>query len=201
VAELRNVLAWSWAYSLFRRLIGGKRGLVLLVNDHIKPQPAMRILDMGCGPAAILEVLPAVSYVGCDTSADYIRHAGQLYGNRGEFLLRTVGRDSFGDLRDFDVVLAIGLIHHLDDNEAVELVRIAKAALREEGRLITLDGCLVEGQPWLARYFLKKDRGRFVRNEEAYLQLVRQVFPMVRSTVRQDLLNIPYTHIIMECTA
>jgi SAM-dependent methyltransferase len=201
VTDLRSALAWSWPYSLFRSLVGGKHGLIVLLREHIKPQAGMRILDMGCGPAAILDVLPPVSYVGFDSNADYIRNAKQKHSDRGRFLLRTVGRDSFNDLRDFDIVLAIGLVHHLDDREALEVVRTGKAALKAGGRLIIFDGCFVEGQTRFARYLLKKDRGHFVRNEEAYLRLVRQVFPNVQSTVRHDLLNISYTHIIMECTA
>ena len=201
VADLRSVLAWSWLYSLFRSLVGGKQGLIILLREHIKPHAHMRILDMGCGPAAILDVLPPVSYVGFDSNADYIRSAEEKHGDRGKFLVRTISRDGFDDLRDFDIVLAIGLIHHLDDRKALETVRIAKAALRDGGRLILFDGCFVEEQSWLARYLLKKDRGCFVRNEDEYLHLVRQVFPNVQSTVRHDLLNISYTHIIIECTA
>jgi hypothetical protein len=43
------------------------------------------------------------------------------------------------------------------------------------------------------------DRGRYVRTREAYLALARPSFRGVKAFLRQDLLLIPYTHIILEC--
>ena len=42
-----------------------------------------------------------------------------------------------GDLRfrDADIVMAIGVLHHLDDQDAVHCIRFANDALKETGRL------------------------------------------------------------------
>ena len=39
----------------------------------------------------------------------------------------------------FDIVIAHGLLHHLDDRQATELFALARAALRPGGRLIIID--------------------------------------------------------------
>ena len=99
----------------------------------------------------------------------------------------------------FDLVLATGVLHHLTDAEAVDLFRVAHAALKPGGRLVTLDGCFSPGQSFVARQMLKNDRGQYVRDEAGYLALARQVFVEVTPTVTTDLLRIPYTHLVMEC--
>jgi hypothetical protein len=56
-----------------------------------------------------------------------------------------------------------------------------------------------QGQGALSRFVVSCDRGRFVREEEAYLELARRVFPTVRHEVCEGRIRIPYSHLIMEC--
>ncbi|PYX98121.1 MAG: hypothetical protein DMG71_01295 [Acidobacteria bacterium] len=99
----------------------------------------------------------------------------------------------------FDTVLALGIVHHLDDRESVQLFRIAHEALRPGGKLVTLDGVWAGEQSRTERYLLAKDRGRFVRSESEYVKLASEVFSQIKSNIRPRLLRIPYTHIILEC--
>lgn len=196
---LGDILAQPRLYSLYSRLIGAKRGRRIHLERHIRPRVGDRILDIGCGPADILEALPVVEYHGFDLSADYIESARRRFGSRGHFHVEAVNAELVKKYAGFDLVLATGVLHHLTDAEGVDLLRVAKAALKPGGRLVTLDGCFVEGQSPIARYLLTKDRGQFVRNEAAYVALARQVFSEVSPVVTTDLLRIPFTHLIMEC--
>lgn len=197
---IKDILAHAGVYSFFARLVGTARGRQLYTRRHIRPCAGNRILDIGCGPADILESLPAVEYHGFDLSADYIKAARKRFGTRGSFHVEAVGLDLTRKYSRFDLVLATGVLHHLSDAEALDLFRVAKAALVPGGRLVTLDGCFVPGQPALARYLLKRDRGQFVRAKEAYVALARTVFARVDAVVLNDLLRIPYTHLAMECS-
>jgi SAM-dependent methyltransferase len=111
-----------------------------------------------------------------------------------------LGRDVIDEFGAFDIVLATGVLHHLDDEEAVELFELAARCLKPGKRLVTLDGCYVQGQSAMARIILSRDRGRFVRNEEAYSQLAASAFRTVNRTVYNHLLRIPSSIIIMECS-
>jgi len=196
---LRDILAHARVYSLYSRLIGAKRGLHIYLERYIRPRVGDRILDIGCGPADILGALPMVEYHGFDLSADYIESARRRFGNRGHFHVEAVNAELVKKYAGFDLVLATGILHHLTDAEAGDLFRVAKAALKPGGRLVTLDGCFVEGQSPIARYLLTKDRGQFVRNEAAYVALARQVFSEVSPVITTALVRIPFTHLIMEC--
>ena len=197
---LKQLLADAGAYRAFAQAIGAARARRLYVERFIRPRPGDRILDLGCGPADILEVLHEVSYCGVDMSAEYIRAARERYGDRGDFQVHTLGESTVTNYKDFDLVLATGLLHHLNDEAAGALFRTARAALKPGGALVTLDGCFTTSQPFLTRWLLRHDRGRFVRPSEEYRRLAGAVFSCVESHIVDDLLRIPYTHLVMRCS-
>ena len=188
-------------YSLFRWLVGRDSTRAAYAREHLRVQPGQRVLDVGCGTADILEHLPSVEYIGYDISARYIELARRRFGQRGEFHCRAVEEDLPVAAASCDIVIAHGVLHHLDDGDARKLLGLARRVLKPGGRLVTFDGCFSAGQSAAARLFLSLDRGRHVREREAYERLARTQFDTVRSVVRHDLIRIPYTHLIMECTA
>ena len=198
---LRRLLDLARVYSAMSDAVAGSARSTY-VKEYVRPRPGDRILDIGCGPAAILDSLPPdIEYVGFDENPDYIR-AAELRGDpRAQFSCKRLGSDAITDGSTFDIVLATGVLHHLNDAEALELLRIGRGTLKPGGRLVTLDGCFVPSQSIVARLLLKRDRGRFVRNEASYVGLAKSVFPQVKSSIRHDLLRIPYSLIVMECAA
>jgi cyclopropane fatty-acyl-phospholipid synthase-like methyltransferase len=199
VASVSAVLRLPIAYRLFRRLVGGN--LERYVAEYIKPRPGDKVLDIGCGPGDMLGALPDVDYVGLDISPEYVKAARQRFGSAGRFICADVGVASVETERgQFDLVLATGVLHHLDDDRAKRLFEVARTALRSDGRLITYDGCYVPEQSRLARWILSNDRGQFVRTLDEYVRLASEFFPNVETHIRHDLLRIPYTHLIMLCS-
>jgi SAM-dependent methyltransferase len=132
----------------------------------------------------------------------YIHYAKKHFEHRGIFLATKVDGKAINEfsLNDFDIVLATGLLHHLNDDEASRLFELASSALKPGGRLITLDGCYVKGQSWLARSIISRDRGKYVRTQVEYLSLASNFFKDIQISIHHDLIRIPYTHIVMEVT-
>jgi len=197
--SLKAVLSRPWVYRLFSQAVGVARCRSIFVRDYIRPWPGARILDIGCGPGDILNSLPNAQYVGVDISPDYIRAAQERFGCRGEFVCRSVNDYVVEQPHTFDIVLATGVLHHLDDGEADSLLRVAKQALKPGGRFVSFDGCFTLNQSWFARGMLQNDRGQHVRQREEYLRLASAQFPHVETHLHHRLLNIPYTHLILEC--
>jgi SAM-dependent methyltransferase len=197
---LYSILSLPSAYSLYQSLVGGLRGRERVIREIVRPGPGERVLDIGCGPGDVVDYLPpGTRYVGFDESEAYVSAARQRYGDRAEFYCERVGEKTFEARGEFDVVLAFGILHHLDDPEALELFRLAARGLKPGGRLFTLDGCYVPGQSRFARWMLDMDRGKNVRTEEEYLRLARAVCGEVTPVIRHDLFRIPYTLLILEC--
>ncbi len=94
--------------------------------------------------------------------------------------------------------MAVGVLHHLDDEAVLQLLELAKSALKDGGRLVTLDPCFDKDQNPIARYLVSKDRGQNVRSADQYHELGCNVFEQVTGEVKHRSW-IPYTHWIMEC--
>lgn len=198
---IRAVLSHPVVYETFQRIMGAKRGREWIVRDFIRPFPGMRILDLGCGPAEILSSLPTdVAYTGYDMSADYIAAAKAKFGDRGTFHCRLLEQAEAATLEPFDLVMGIGVLHHLDDSTARQFMTLAKAALKPGGRVLTVDPCFAPGQNPIARFLISKDRGQNVRNEAGYRALAEGTYPDVAGAVTHRAW-IPYTHWTMECSA
>jgi len=198
---IRTILSIPAIYSLFGLLVGGAHSNTSLVKEYIRPKAGDKLLDIGCGPAGILHYLPKyIEYTGFDASPQYIETAQKRYGHRATFICEQVNTTNLKEESHFDIVLAIGVLHHLDDAEALQLFKIAHAALKNGGRLITMDGVFVDNQSQVARWLISKDRGQNVRTQEGYLELASQVFSNITTDIRHNMLRIPYTHFFLECT-
>jgi SAM-dependent methyltransferase len=196
---LYKLLSPAWTYSLFQNLVGGKRVRERLVQQYVRPEPAARVLDIGCGTAQIIEFMQDVRYVGYDLSAAYIEQARARYGDRGTFCVGDVRTMQSALNGQFQIVLAMGVLHHLDDEDALNLFDTAHKVLAENGRLITIDAAFAVGQHPLARWMIRHDRGKNVRTEAEMMALATRRFPTAKAELRHNFLRIPYTHLILEC--
>jgi 2-polyprenyl-3-methyl-5-hydroxy-6-metoxy-1,4-benzoquinol methylase len=197
---IRGILSRSKVYECFRDILGGQRATRLFVSEFIRPVPGMRILDIGCGPAGLLDFLPRdVQYHGVDINEKYVTSGRQKYGHRATFQCCAMEDAAAEAFRDYDLVLGMGFLHHLDQKPAERFFALAAQALRPGGRCLTVDSCLVPGQHPVARLLIAMDRGRNPRTAGDSVALARTAFAEVAHTVRHALLRRPYTHIIMEC--
>ena len=196
---LRAILSHPRVYSTFQNLLGAKGFREEFVRNQVRPIAKMKILDIGCGPADVLEHMDEVEYWGFDTSDAYITHAKATLGDKGKFFCKELQVSDLQDMPSFDVVLAMGLLHHLDDDVAQNLISLAAQALHPGGRLLTFDPCFEPGQSFLARYLIQRDRGQNVRSRQGYEALIQPTFDSYKITVRHRSW-IPYTHCFMECT-
>lgn len=197
---LYPVLGLPFVYTVFESAIGALAARRRVIREHVRPKPGERILDIGCGPGDVVRFLPArVQYVGFDESAAYIETARRRFGHRARFYCERVREKTLAEGERFDIVLAFGILHHLDDPEAIALFRLAGQALRPGGRLFTLDGCFVPGQSRWARWLLRFDRGKNVRTQEEYLSLIGSEFTDVQAAIRNDIFWIPYTALVLQC--
>jgi SAM-dependent methyltransferase len=197
---LRSLLSHPRAYSLFQSLIGSAAGAERFVSEQVRPQVGMRVLDIGCGPGRLLNLLPEVEYVGFDPSADYISAARETFGDRGRFVVGTTESLADAELGIFDLAVARGVMHHIDDAQVIDLASFARRHLAPAGRLVTLDPALVDHQRRVSRWLVTRDRGQNVRSARSYAVLVQREFGSVAVTHYRDLLRVPYDHASLEAT-
>lgn len=185
-------------YEAFHHLIGARRRLKVFAIEKIRARPGDRVLDLGCGSGWLLAALPPVTYIGIDRNAAFIRRARQAFGERGEFRCDNVVDFNAHDIAPVDVVIALGLLHHLDDATAARLMGAVAAILKPRGRLVTFDPCYHDGQPAVTRFVVSHDRGRHVRRLERYRELVAAALPKTDVSLVAGLLPFPHSVCIVE---
>jgi SAM-dependent methyltransferase len=211
---IRRLLALPAAYDLFQDLVGARALRLRWIRDCLKPFPGARILDIGCGTAEILPLLPEdVRYTGFDMSPAYIEAAKKRYGGRGTFTCETVvafapevkdgsrasATSAEPDGGKFDIAMAFGVLHHLSDEESRKVFASARQALKPGGRMVTMDPSFVPKQSPFAHFLVSRDRGRNVRFPEAYAALAREAFSHIGVSTWHNALRMPYDHAILEC--
>lgn len=194
---LYRLLERAGVYERFQRALGARAARQRFVAELLRPFPAARILDVGCGTASLLDDLPSdVDYTGYDLNPRYIAEAERRYGRRGRFFLARVGDEPPLE-GSFDFVVAKGVLHHLNDVDAGSLIRDAHRRLRKGGCLVTLDPVLHLGQSRIARFLISLDRGRCVRSPQGYRALLATRFSEIEERLVTDLMNFPYSHFVL----
>ncbi len=157
-----------------------------------------RILEVGCGPGIWAPWFKECDYyLGLDWNAEHIRQATEKWGS-DKFQyevkdVRTLAKSS----KKFDFVIAFGLLHHLDDEESIELLTAVSNILSEGGQVITIDPVFHDKQNLIARLIKKMDSGKHIRMAEAYKELVPNCFSDIKVATTVDMLRIPYAHFFM----
>ena len=199
---LRSLLSTSLVYDLFQSVIGGKRARKYVVHNYInnKLKNGSNVLDIGCGTGYVLDYFGTeVNYIGYDLDETYIEYANKKYQGKGKFYCQRVKEMNLAEKDKFDFVMAMGLLHHLNDQESIELFGIAHSVLKEGGHFLTLDGVFTDEQSTASKYILNNDRGKHVRYLNEYKKLASNYFSNVDSEISDEIFRIPYTACILDC--
>lgn len=203
---IRSLLTRPWVYNTYQNLVGATRGRQWVSDKFWRVRPGQRVVDIGCGPGNVVQHLPSgVKYVGFDISEEYIGHARRRFaGDPDKTFVVGSAEDFIANLpepmREADLVIMSGLLHHLDDGEALTALRLARKALSPQGRLVALEGTFLVKQTRLSRWFVGLDRGRNVRSEPDWKTLVGQVFDHFDTFILTGLDRTPYTYIVLEAS-
>ena len=139
IFDPRRLLSKTGAYQALQSRLRRDETSRRLVDEVLRIEPGQRVLDIGCGPADMLALLPdSTAYYGLDAEPNYIAAARERYGDRGTFDVRMVSPDAVSGFGRFDVVMVLAVLHHLSDAEVQTLFSAASSLLEPNGRFITL---------------------------------------------------------------
>ena len=193
-----SLLSNTFFYSLVQRVMSGTSFRKKIVKKYITKHN-VKVLDIGCGPAEILDTLPEIKYYGFDINPIYINSAKKKYKNKGKFFCKKFTNKNTKYLPKFDHVLLLGVLHHLSDQEINKLMPNIKKVLKRKGNIITLDNIFINKQNFIAKFLIQMDRGENVRSKTGYLNILKNHFKKINSKIYHQKF-IPYTWFVANCT-
>jgi len=198
---LRKFLTRSVIYEFTQSALNRPSTHLKRLQSHFPglPSGGLRVLDIGAGPAVFLAQYRSVAefdYVAIDPSPKYIATAERRYRGEGIFLCGTTASVDGESLGSFDLIIADGVLHHVDDAEALALIRFAKERLLPTGSFVTYDPTVIPGQRRIASLLKRMDRGARIRQPSEYRALLEQAFrpECIQSEIQHDRLRVPYDH-------
>ena len=200
IRRLADATLWvPAAFDVYQSAIGAPGCHRRFITEQVRPRPGQQLLDVGCGVGASLKFIPdGVRYTGFDISPSYIDAARRTYGSRGQFLCVDL-QHADALTGPFDTAFAFGVLHHLPDEVIPALGSLLRRVLRPGGTFVSIDPCRFDAQPILSKWMMASDRGRHIRNEEGYRQLL-EPWGNLSTATTLDMLRIRYAMAICRVT-
>ena len=197
-----KILNAPFLYELTQNLFWRKEKRKEFVEGNFKLSEGLRVLDIGCGTGllfkAITESNISVNYVGLDLNLSYIEYATRRYP-LAQFFFGDIANLSHMLREEFDVIVIVNVLHHLDDIQVDKLFYDCKQCLRKNGRLLTLDPVRTQQASLIERCMIEFDRGEHIRDATEYYELARKSFKRINQQIRTGFLKVPMTVNILEC--
>lgn len=129
-----------------------------------------RILDYGCGSGTYSGLCDPSRYLGIDCNKAMLARAAES-NPKHSFVCASSLKEISQNLDDVVHVLMIGVVHHLADEDLVNI--LADIPADRTVRLLTIDTLKCNsGLGWLVQLF---ERGDFLRSERDHLSLLDRV--------------------------
>lgn len=183
----RRILEIPFFYNLLQDIVGANSFRKKFIKQNVPHTRGLRILEVGCGTGKNLEYLPkGIEYIGYDISKKYIEQARRKYKGRGVFINASVDDVFKLNLGKFDLILAIAVLHHLDDIQVKSLAEWSKQLLCKSGSFIATDPCWIKNQSWVEKFVTTMDRGKYIRYPAKYKNLLKLSFSNVNAITSKE---------------
>ena len=185
------------AFAFFNFLINVNGRSDEIINDYIRPLPNNLVVDVACGNGEYSTKFKAAKYIGVDLNPAYIEYAQKHYSEYGKFVCADVSDlSSVLSGNKIDIVLLIGVLHHLTDDQAKSMLHDVSKHLAPTGRVISVDPVFTPDPGLTARLLAAADRGKYVRLINDHRRILEESLVVTQSEIREDWLRIPYTHYV-----
>lgn len=153
----------------------------LVVRKLIKKYKngAKRVLDLGSGNGYLCEFFNPSSYVGVEIGPGLVREAKEKYP---KYHFQTGDITNLNLKKKFDLVLVIGVIHHLSNQDFGKALKTISKHLSLKGRAL-----IVEAIPPISKFNIigklirSLDRGEYVRPISDYKTRMKKNFKIIKA--------------------
>lgn len=143
-----------------------------------------KVLDAGCGTGTLAPMFPKEKYYGIDIDRDLILYAKRKYKG---YKFEVGNLTNFTSNEKFDLVLIVGVLHHLNDRDIGKFFNSLSRNLTNDARIIVIEAIFPLNKlnfvGYLLRYF---DQGKFIRSTNEYKKLVKKKFRIIDCKLERE---------------
>jgi ubiquinone/menaquinone biosynthesis C-methylase UbiE len=199
--KLATVFDNAQLYKLFQFGVIKAGTSEIIRNEVLMPVGVENVLDFGCGIGYHSVEFPNSQYLGIEPLESCVNKADRLFrSSNASFVLGD--HQKLKDIPDssYDLIIAIGVLHHIDDSTFHSFIEEGYRILKPNGRITTFDPVIHPTQTKISKWVVLRDRGNFVRTEKEYRAIIEEKFAgETESQIYTNLLRIPYDHIRFHC--
>ena len=194
-----KILRLSFIYRTYQYLVIKKSTYKFIYQNIFKTNENSVVLDCGCGPAQYRKLIKCKKYIGIDFNSKHIQTARKNYPD-DIFYEGDLSKFDFQNIGKVTDILLFGLLHHLNDENAKNLINNLIKQLEVTGQIIAIDPVYVKKENFydsFANFIASKDQGNYVRKENEYRALVNSKLATAETIIYKNLLRIPFYHHIL----
>lgn len=202
ITGLHSILSVPWFYNFIQWIFFDLKSKIRTENLSRTNDDDI-IYDIGCGTGVSLEYLNRNStYFGFDISMKYINEAKAKFKSRPNtnFFGYEFNSENTRDLPKCDLVIMIGVMHHISDGELKKIFSNIKKKMKPNSHLLTVDPVFLDSQETISKFLISQDRGKAVRHRNAYENLIKEFFDITVSEVMHQTFP-PYDRLIIKARA
>lgn len=169
-----QIMENTYAYRLWQAPFATQKFAPLLAHNDLTR--VRRVLDVGCGPGINTRYFTGLDYLGVDWNPEYIEYARRRYMRN--FIVADITQYSTSPGERFDFILVNSFLHHIDTPNVRRILSHLSTLLLDNGHIHLID-MMLPRQPTVARFLALRDRGKFPRHLEEWLEVVEQAFEPV----------------------
>ncbi len=197
-----QLLQFDFMYDSYQKLVGGVRYRNLFVERIITENDLKKsFLDLGSGTSEVIGVFgDSHDYIGLDYSKDYLEKANSRPNSCASFQVFDfdLSKSGWSELvktksksNNSLNAIALGLLHHLDDDSVHTLLREAHKTIQGDGSIYTVDPIITDDSSHIAKWFAKNDRGRYVRSKKELSQIFKKNGFEIEIEIKRKQFRIP----------
>ncbi len=168
-------------------LEGGYVGHSKIIRRELSRE-SWRVLDVGCGTGIYASHFPPAEYHGIDISPEYIAAAARKFPHH-QFSVMDATAMTFGD-HTFESAFISGVLHHLNDEQAVAVLQNVCRVIRPGGKLVIWEDIPAPAWNLVGHIIHRLDLGSHIRQPDGYRKLIETVSPVhTHQTMRSGFMD------------
>ena len=200
-----RLLEVSACYDFFQSAVGSTSYIHKILRKTFSDPEIRNVIDLGCGTGSKTPFLNSrMKYLGVDISEEYISRANSRKSDADRTYvvsdLTVPGWLKPNDFQDPPIVLAMGIFHHLNDEQMASLFQQLQTNIPAGSKITSLDPTITSKTSKTAAFLAKQDRGKFLRTPDELANLLDNFGFSVDIQEHRNQLRIPYDTLLMNST-